>query len=323
MNDMNSYSKTIKKVLIIDEMHLSIIPLLEKEGFQVNYRPEITRAEIVEIIPNYDGMVIRSKTPIDRELLEKAERLRFIARAGAGLDKIDLDYLAQNDIQLFHAAEGNMDAVGEHAIGGLLALFNHFKRTDLELRKGIWRREENRGEELRAKTVGIIGYGNMGSAFAKKLRGFDVKVMAYDKYKIGFGNQYVNEVGIDSIFETADILSLHVPLTSETRNFLTLEMLRKFEKPIYLINTARGELITFETLNQAFDEGILKGAVLDVLENEKFGTFSPNQKTAFEKLANREEVLFSPHIAGWTFQSYEKINQVLVKKIKSSGKLLS
>ena len=307
-----------KKVLIIDEMHLSIIPMLESEGLTVDYRPEIKRQEILEIVGEYVGLIIRSKTPIDRELLEKATNLKFIGRAGAGLDKIDLAYLEEHGIQLFHAAEGNKDAVGEHAIGGLLALFNHINRADLQVRKGVWKREENRGEELQGKTVGIMGYGNMGSAFAKKLIGFDVRIIAYDKYKKGFGNQFVEEVDFTELVEQVDVLSLHVPLTPETKDFLSLEILNKFKKPFYLINTARGEIISFETLNKALELGLLKGAVLDVLENEKFSSFSEDQKASFSKLAERENVIFSPHVAGWTFQSYEKINQVLVEKMKIS-----
>jgi D-3-phosphoglycerate dehydrogenase len=228
-----------------------------------------------------------------------------------------LDYLAQRNIQLFHAAEGNRDAVGEQAIGMLLALFNHSIRADQEVRKGIWNREENRGEELGGKTVGIIGFGNMGSAFAEKLRGFGVKVLTYDKYKSGFGDDFVSEASFAKIQAEADVVSLHVPLTSETKNWFTIEILRQFQKPIYLINTARGEIIGFDALNQALDEGILRGAVLDVLENEKFQTFSPEQKHEFERLAARENVIFSPHIAGWTHQSYRRINEVLVDKIRS------
>jgi D-3-phosphoglycerate dehydrogenase / 2-oxoglutarate reductase len=304
------------KVLIIDEMHLSIFPLLEKEGFEVDYRPEITREEILGIIQEYEGLIIRSKTPMDKPLLQRASKLRFIARAGAGLENIDLGFMEQREIQLFHAAEGNKDAVGEQAIGMLLALFNHIGKADQEVRKGIWIREENRGEELQGKTVGIIGYGNMGSAMAKKLTGFDVRILAYDKFKKGFGNEFVEETDFQLILSESDIISLHVPLTTETKNFLTLEILQKFRKPIYLINTARGEIISFETLNKALDLGILKGAVLDVLENEKFNTFSSDQKEEFSKLASRNNVIFSPHIAGWTHQSYVKINQVLVEKIK-------
>ncbi|WP_373495387.1 NAD(P)-dependent oxidoreductase [Aquiflexum sp.] len=307
------------KILIIDEMHLSIIPLLESEGFQVDYKPEIDRGEIEAVIKDYVGLIIRSKTPLNKPLLEKATNLKFIGRAGAGLDNIDLKYLEKRDIKLFHAAEGNRDAVGEQAIGMLLSLFNYIGRADQEVRKGIWRREENRGEELQGKTFGIIGYGNMGEAIARKLSGFDVNILAYDKYKSGFGTFHVTEVGFRQLQQEADIVSMHVPLTPETRNFFTMEVLEQFEKPFYLINTARGEIITFDTMNEAMDKGIILGAVLDVLENEKFSTFTKTQKNAFEKLAARENVIFSPHIAGWTHQSYEKINQVLVEKIKGAG----
>jgi D-3-phosphoglycerate dehydrogenase len=307
------------KILVIDEMHLSIVPLLENAGYKVDYKPDINRQEIEAVVGNYVGLIIRSKTPMDKPLLEKAEKLKFIGRAGAGLDKIDLKYLEERGIKLFHAAEGNKDAVGEQAIGMLLAMFNHISKADQEVRKGIWKREENRGEELQGKTVGIIGYGNMGSAFARKLSGFDVNIMAYDKYKSGFGTFHVKEVGFRKLQDEADIVSMHVPLTSETRNFLTLEILEQFAKPFYFINTARGEIISFDTLNAAMDKGIIKGSVLDVLENEKFSTFTNAQKVSFEKLASRENVLFSPHIAGWTHQSYEKINQVLVEKIFGGG----
>lgn len=306
------------KILIIDEMHLSIVDLLTKEGHQVDYEPKITREEILQKVQNYEGLVIRSKTPMNRELLEKATQLKFIARAGAGLDQIDLEYLEQKGVKLFHAAKGNRDAVAEHAIGGLLALFNQIVKADSEVRKGIWDREGNRGHELKGKTVGIMGYGNMGKSFAKRLKGFGVEVMAYDKYKRDFEDDSVKEVIWEKVKAEADVLSIHVPLTPETRNFFTYEELKSFAKPFWLINTARGEVINFDTLNRALDEGILRGAVLDVLENEKFQKFDAAQKAAFEKLADRDNVLFSPHVAGWTFESYEKINQVLVKSIKKA-----
>jgi D-3-phosphoglycerate dehydrogenase len=304
------------KILIIDEMHLSIIGMLEKQGHQVTYLPLITRSEIMDQVADYDGLIIRSKTPMDRELLERAVKLKFIGRAGAGLDQIDLDYLQERNVKLFHAAKGNRDAVAEHAVGGLLALFNKLVKADSEVRRGIWDREGNRGHELMGKTVGIIGYGNMGKSFAKRLRGFDVEIQAYDKYKAGFANKYVEEVSWESLKAEADVLSIHVPLTSDTRNFLTLDELESFRKPVWLINTARGEVISFETLNRALDSGVLRGAVLDVLENEKFQKFSPTQKAEFEKLAARENIIFTPHVAGWTFESYEKINKVLARKIK-------
>lgn len=306
------------KILIIDEMHEGIIPLLEVLGHEPVYQPKITRAEILEQVHQYHGLIIRSKTPMDQELLSKATQLKFIGRAGAGLDQIDLDYLENRNIKLFHAAKGNRDAVAEHALGMLLALFNQFKKADQEIRNGIWDREGNRGVELKGKTVGILGFGNMGKAFAKRLKGFGVKVLAYDKYKTGFGDKFVNEVSWEELKSKADILSVHVPLTEETRNFLSLSELKSFRKPFWLINTARGEVISFQTLNTSLDQGILKGAVLDVLEIEKFKKFSLSQKIDFEKLAARDSVLFSPHVAGWTYESYQKINQVLVKQIKKS-----
>lgn len=306
------------KILIIDEMHLSIVEMLEKNGHQVTYSPKITRQEILDQVAVYDGLIIRSKTPMDRELLERAINLKFIGRAGAGLDQIDLDYLVERRVKLFHAAKGNRDAVAEHAVGGLLALFNNILKADSEVRKGIWDREGNRGHELMGKTVGIMGYGNMGKSFAKRLSGFGVNVLAYDKYKVDFGSELAQEVIWEKVKAEADILSIHVPLTPETRNFFTVEELESFGKPFWLINTARGEVISFSTLNKALDRGIVRGAVLDVLENEKFQKFSPEQKTEFEKLAARSNVIFSPHVAGWTFESYEKINKVLVKKIKKA-----
>ncbi len=302
-------------MLIVDQMHESILSLLGKHGFEVTYAPKITREEIFEQISSFEGIIIRSKTPLDRALLEQATQLQFIGRAGAGLDQLDLDYLEERGVALFHAAKGNRDAVAEHAIGGLLALLNHLTQADTQVRKGIWDREGNRGVELKGKTIGIFGFGNMGKAFSKRMKGFGVKVLAYDKYKKDFGKKGVQEVTWETLKKEADVLSIHVPLTSETRDFFSLEELKSFSKPIWLINTARGEVIRMETLNQALDLGILKGAVLDVLENEKFDRFSPDQKLQFELLAKRENVLFTPHVAGWSLESYQRINEVLVKQI--------
>jgi D-3-phosphoglycerate dehydrogenase len=306
------------KILIIDEMHQSIIPMLENLGHSVTYTPAITRAEILEQVSQFDGLIIRSKTPMDQELLSLATKLKFIARAGAGLDQIDLEYLKNRDIKLFHAAKGNRDSVAEHALGMMLALFNQLKKADSEVRNGIWDREGNRGVELKGKTVGILGFGNMGKAFAKRLQGFGVKIVAYDKYKKGFGSKRIEEVSWDELKSKADILSIHVPLTAETRNLLTFEELASFKNSIWLINTARGEVISFDTLNKALDRGILNGAALDVLENEKVKKFTEKQKDEFEQLATKANVLLSPHVAGWTFESYEKINKVLVENIKKS-----
>lgn len=303
------------RILIIDQMHESIVPLLEEKGHQVDYQPSIDRKGIMACLGDYEGLLIRSKTPIDRPLLEKGPGLQFVGRAGAGLDNIDLDYLKENRIALYHAPEGNRDAVAEHAIGMLLALFNHYIQSDQQVRNGIWDREANRGEELAGKTVGIFGFGNMGQAFAKKLIGFDVEILAYDKYKTGFGNSQVKECDFGTLQENVDILSIHVPLTPETRYFFSSEVMAGFKKPFYLINTARGEVISMDTLIEALQNGVLKGALLDVLEKEKLQALSAAERLSFEKLTQRKNVIFSPHVAGWTRESYLKINQVLVAKI--------
>jgi D-3-phosphoglycerate dehydrogenase len=303
------------RILIIDQMHDSIVPLLEEKGHEVHFQPDIDRNGILKILHNYEGLVIRSKTPIDKPLLERGVRLKFVARAGAGLDNIDLDYLEKNAIALYAAPEGNKDAVAEHALGMLLALFNHLIQSDSQIRNGIWDREGNRGEELCGKTVGIFGFGNMGTAFAERLKGFGVQVLAYDKYKTGYGNQYVQECSFETLMEKADVLSIHVPLTEETRGFFTTEVINGFRKPFYLINTARGEVISFDTLNKALQKGKLKGAALDVLEKEKLNALTPNEKSSFELLKTHKQVLFSPHVAGWSRESYIKINEVLAAKI--------
>jgi len=303
------------KILIIDQMHESIVPLLEEKGYEAHYRPDIDRDGILQILSDYEGLVIRSKTPIDRDLLVKGINLKFVARAGAGLDNIDLEYLEQNAIALYSAPEGNRDAVAEHALGMLLALFNHLTQSDSQVRRGVWDREGNRGEELCGKTVGIFGFGNMGAAFAQRLKGFGVQVLAYDKYKKGFGNEFVQECSFETIQEKADVLSIHVPLTEDTKGFFTSEIINGFNKPFYLINTARGEVVSFETLNDGLQKGKLKGAALDVLEKEKLQTLTSAEKKSFERLTDFKQVLFSPHVAGWSKESYYKINEVLVAKI--------
>jgi len=296
-------------------MHESIVPLLEEKGYEAHYRPDIDRDGILQILSDYEGLVIRSKTPIDRDLLVKGINLKFVARAGAGLDNIDLEYLEQNAIALYSAPEGNRDAVAEHALGMLLALFNHLTQSDSQVRRGVWDREGNRGEELCGKTVGIFGFGNMGAAFAQRLKGFGVQVLAYDKYKKGFGNEFVQECSFETIQEKADVLSIHVPLTEDTKGFFTSEIINGFNKPFYLINTARGEVVSFETLNDGLQKGKLKGAALDVLEKEKLQTLTSAEKKSFERLTDFKQVLFSPHVAGWSKESYYKINEVLVAKI--------
>ncbi len=313
MNTIHAKSRGL--VLIADEMHLSLMPMLHAIGYETDYQPLILRTEIIEILGDYVGLIIRSKTFVDEELLKNANNLKFIGRAGAGLDLIDSEAVTKKNIQLFAANEGNRVAVAEHIIGMLLCLMNNIAVADREVRQGIWQREKNRGYELMGKTVGIIGYGNNGSETAKRLWAFGCKVLAFDKFKSGFSDDFVSESSMEAIFEQADIISLHIPLTDETAKMVNADFFAKFKKPIFLMNASRGEIVVLRDLADAINQKIVLGACLDVLENEKLNKLSPEQTVVFEQLKSSDRVVFSPHIAGWTFESYTKINEVLVQKI--------
>lgn len=304
-----------KRCLIIDEMHESIVPLLEEIGFQADYHPKISREEILQKIGDFEGVLVRSKTNIDQEFADAAQKLEFIGRAGAGLDKIDVEYVESKGIEILNAPEGNRDALAEHAVGLLLNMLNKINSSDQEVRQWIWDREGNRGMELSDKTVGIIGYGYMGQAFVQRLRAFDCRVLVYDKFKKGFGTKKVEEVGLEKFFDKTDILSLHVPLTEETRGWINKDFFQSFRKDIYLLNTARGEIVPLKDLLELLDAGKVKGAALDVLEKEKFDQLTAQEKHVFEDLFSRKNVVLSPHVGGWTFASYKRINEVLVSKI--------
>ncbi|MEP2025732.1 MAG: NAD(P)-dependent oxidoreductase [Reichenbachiella sp.] len=305
-----------KRILIIDEMHKSISPLLIKAGYEPNYKPEITREEITNHQDQFVGFVVRSKTSIDQELLEGQKELKFIARAGAGIDQCDVDYLDSRNIELLNAPEGNRDALGEHVVGMLLSLSNNLRHGDMDVRNKVWDREGNRGFEISGKTVGLLGYGNMGSAVAEKLSGFGCRVIAFDKYKKKYGDLYAEQVAMEDIYEQADIFSLHVPLTDETKNLVDLTYLKKFKKPIVFINASRGEVVPLKDLLTAMNDGTVRMAALDVLENEKLHFLTNAQAETFNQLIKDDRVLFSPHVGGWSFESYQKINEVLVDKIK-------
>jgi D-3-phosphoglycerate dehydrogenase / 2-oxoglutarate reductase len=303
------------KCLIIDPMHESIFEMLRGIGWEPDYHPDITREEIKSKHIGYQGLMVRSKTPIDRDLLGATPTLKVIGRAGAGLDNLDLPYLAEKGIQVVHASEGNRDAVGEHAVGLLLSLIRNIAKADKEVRKFVWAREANRGGEIMGKTVGIIGYGNTGRAFAKRLSGFGCNVLAYDKYKTNFSDAFCREVKMETIFDEAEILSLHIPLTGETRMLVDTSYLKRFKNGIILINTARGEIVSLDAVHKALVEGNLRGAALDVLENEKLDRLTAPQKDVFNSLCDKSNVIFTPHIAGWTFESHVKINVALIQKI--------
>ncbi|MDQ7918444.1 2-hydroxyacid dehydrogenase [Mesonia sp. MT50] len=308
------------KILHVDRNHPLMLEQLQAYGFQNEEDYTSTKSEIEKNISNYDGLIIRSRFTIDQTFLDAATNLKFIGRLGAGLENIDTTYAKEKGIQLFSAPEGNRNAVGEHALGMLLSLFNHLRRADQEVRNGIWKREENRGLELEGKTVGLIGYGNMGKAFAKKLRGFDCEVIFYD-LKEGIGNEDAQQVSLQELQEKTEVLSLHTPLTSLTENIIDSDFIASFKKPFWLINTARGKSVVTQDLVEALKSGKVLGAGLDVLEYEKssFEHLFSNQHQlpeAFQYLIESDNVLLSPHIAGWTIESKEKLAQTIVDKIK-------
>jgi D-3-phosphoglycerate dehydrogenase len=266
------------------------------------------------------GLVIRARFFLNAELIASFPNVSFIARSGSGLENIDTAYCKEHDIQLFNSPEGNRNAVAEHALGMLLALMNKLCRANDQINRGLWKREDNRGEELDGKTVGIIGYGNNGSAFAKKLRGFDVKVLAYDKYKQGFGDAFVHESTLEAILNSADVISLHIPQNKETLGFVDSSFIDSVQKPFYLLNLSRGKIVNTEALMQGLASNKIKAAGLDVLEYESKdfeSIFATQLPAAFEYLLASDRVMLSPHVGGWTKESYFKLSDVLADKIIS------
>ncbi|WP_345212398.1 2-hydroxyacid dehydrogenase [Mucilaginibacter gynuensis] len=302
------------RILIVDDLHPAYMQGAEAKGYICDYHPDFTLADTLPVIANYQGLAIRSKFEVDKTVMDAATNLRFITRAGAGIDNIDGEYAEQKGITILNAPEGNSDAVGEHAMGLLLSLMNKLNPGDAEVRAGLWQREKNRGYELKGKTVGIIGYGHMGQSFAQKLSGFGVDVIAYDKYKTGFSDRYAREVSMEEIVKHSDILSLHVPLTSETQYLVDDEYLFHFKKPIFFINTSRGKTARVRAVLNAINSGKIIGAGLDVLEVEKFPSLG--EQEWFEDLRKSDKVILSPHVAGWTFDSYRKISEVLAQKLE-------
>ncbi|MCD8412328.1 2-hydroxyacid dehydrogenase [Tenacibaculum finnmarkense] len=308
------------KILHLDSNHALLLNQLNDVGF-VNEQDYTASKEIIAAkIHQYDGIIIRSRFTIDKEFLDKATNLKFIGRVGAGLENIDCEYANQKGIHLISAPEGNRNAVGEHALGMILSLFNKFKKADTEVRNGKWLREDNRGIELDGKTVGLIGYGNMGKSFAKKLRGFDVKVLCYD-IKPNVGDENCTQVSLEELQRKADVLSLHTPQTALTTNMIDADFINAFSKPFWLLNTARGKSVVTSDLVEALKSAKILGAGLDVLEYEKksFENLFVNQEMpeAFQYLIKADNVLLSPHVAGWTVESKQKLAQTIVDKIKA------
>jgi len=307
------------KIIIVDSVHDILIHKLKDKNFDVTYQPEINESELLKVISQYDGNIIRSKLKITSAIIDKARKLKFIGRVGAGLENIDIKYAENKGIKCFNSPEGNRDAVGEQALGMLLCLLNNLYRANTEVKHGLWQREKNRGVELKNKTVGIIGYGNMGSAFAEKLKGLGCNVIAYDKYKFNFSNEFIREVGLDYLKEETDILSLHVPITEETLYMANNDFFQSFRKPFYLINTARGPIVKTDEVITNLKNGKILGAALDVLEFEKTNFEELYQSETLpsylKELTEMENVLLSPHIAGWTNESNRKLSEIIAIKI--------
>ncbi len=307
------------RVLHLDVNHPLIIEQFNELGYTNEEDFTSSKEEIEAKIHNYDGIIIRSRFSLDANFLSKATNLKFIGRLGAGLENIDTDYAKDKNIFLAAAPEGNRNAVGEHALGMLLSLFNKLNSADQEVRNGKWDREGNRGIELDGRTVGIIGYGNMGKAFAKKLRGFDVEVICYD-IQGGVGDENARQVGIMEFQQRCDVISLHVPQTESTIKMINTEFINGFQKPFWIINTARGKCIITEDLIEALKSGKILGAGLDVLEYEKSSfenMFSDNElPDAFKYLIEAKNVLLTPHVGGWTIESKIKLAQTVVDKIR-------
>lgn len=304
-----------KLVLITDELHPLLIENFEQAGFVCHYFTHYTNKEVLENIEQYTGIIINSKINVNKELLDKAVKLEFVGRLGSGMEIIDRAYADQKGVKYYNSPEGNRDAVAEHAIGMLLCLFNNLNRADFEVRNRIWEREKNRGVELMGKAVALIGYGHTGKAMAKKLSGFDVKVLAYDKYLKNFSDKYAEEATLQQIFEEADVVSFHLPLTDETYNLVTDDYLQNFKKDIFLINTSRGKIIPTKAILNGLENGKIRGACLDVFENENPKNYSAEENILFTQLFNHKKVILSPHIAGWTFESKVKLAQILVDRI--------
>lgn len=311
------------KILIAEPTHKNLLTNLEKAGFLCDYKPKLSISELLNMIPDYEGLVIRSKFKIDNAFINQATQLRFIARAGAGMENIDTEYAKSKEIICFNSPEGNRDSVGEHALGMLLALFHKINIANTEVKNGIWNRQTNIGTEIQGKTIGILGYGNMGSAFAQRLKGFNAEVIAYDKYKTNYSNQYVKEVSLQEYFEKTDILSIHVPLTDETLYMVNDNYIQKFKKPILIINTARGKVLKTDDLVNKLKNKTVLGAALDVLEYEKSSftdIFSGKGSPTLSYLINADNVILTPHVAGSSTASYRKIAEVLANKIIKSFK---
>jgi len=312
------------KILIVSKIHEYFVEKIQQAGHTCVVKILKDSSELEPMIQEYDGVVVNSRFFIGKEMIDNAVQLKFLARIGSGMESIDTDYLEQKGIHWFNSPEGNRQAVGEHTLGLLLNLLNKINIADRQVRNGQWIRESNRGMEISGKTIGIIGYGNMGSAFARCLYGFNANVIAYDKYKSAYSDNYVCEKSLKEVFEQADIVSIHVPLTEETKYMVNDTFFRSFKKNIFIINTSRGKVLNTADLVENMKKGKVRGAALDVLEYESvsFETIGlDNFPEPLQYLVKAENVILTPHIAGWSVESNLKHAQVLAEKILKEFKM--